>query len=536
VDGAAGAGGRPLFPRLRQALTGKGTASSDMGETIVSGEQVPNGTHREVVVNEDGIVSQTAGMGSRVKEGRQAMFGTRPRSVDGPCSSGTTLATSSATPPIPNSTPGMQSTPQQQNKVVAQAAPSNDWRKSWGQPVDHRSLADAAPASDTEVARSVLSRPTETTPARKMDMTALKTTDATPDAVAPPRPPTSVTESPRRTDPLIDPDKFSRNAAAKLVSGIDPDKFSRNAEAKLVSGMAPAGPGFGSPGAPIVQTPFNGKIPLGAQSVVAASDGLGTQFQYLPVPMMTMPDFKRPPSPPPPNLPAAPVPPQYVNAFTPASGGYGPAPMMPPAYAQAPGGMPNPYPVPPGFVPNPYYAMGPGMPPPAMTPGFSPVYRGPMPPNPFAGTPVMPASYMPSAPASSMNPAMDRQGAPTSTGMTSRVANPEMVHQLTATLRDALYPSQRELAANGLTAYDWRSNPTVLSALLTAAREDPAASVRAASVRCLVKMNIPGSQAVSVLQALCSDNDAHVRQEAEQALARLGSTASTGVQPVRAVQ
>ena len=60
-------------------------------------------------------------------------------------------------------------------------------------------------------------------------------------------------------------------------------------------------------------------------------------------------------------------------------------------------------------------------------------------------------------------------------------------------------------------------------ALLTAAREDPAATVRASCVRCLAKMKANCPPALATLQSLKSDSDPRVQREVEQALSILGA-------------
>jgi len=90
--------------------------------------------------------------------------------------------------------------------------------------------------------------------------------------------------------------------------------------------------------------------------------------------------------------------------------------------------------------------------------------------------------------------------------------------QLLITLRDSMYPSQREWAADQLIAGEGRNNPQVMQALVTGAREDPAPTVRAGCVRCLVKMKAADPGTVATLMALKSDHDIRVRHEAEEAL------------------
>src|SRR5207237_6531015 len=97
------------------------------------------------------------------------------------------------------------------------------------------------------------------------------------------------------------------------------------------------------------------------------------------------------------------------------------------------------------------------------------------------------------------------------------------LQQMVVALRDSLYPSQRELAAQSLGAADWRTHPEVVQALTMAAKEDPAATVRAGCVRCLANMNANTPPVVALVRGLKNDSDSRVRQEAERALAILAA-------------
>jgi hypothetical protein len=94
-------------------------------------------------------------------------------------------------------------------------------------------------------------------------------------------------------------------------------------------------------------------------------------------------------------------------------------------------------------------------------------------------------------------------------------------NDLLMTLHVSLYPSQREWAADRLTACDWRSNPQVVDGLVKAARNDPAPLVRAGCVRALARMHASSEPAIAAVRDLRADADARVRQEAEDALAAL---------------
>ena len=96
------------------------------------------------------------------------------------------------------------------------------------------------------------------------------------------------------------------------------------------------------------------------------------------------------------------------------------------------------------------------------------------------------------------------------------------LYQLQRMLGEDLLPSRREKAADMLSAMDWRHNREILGAILTAAGQDPAATVRAACVRCLVRMQADTLETVHLLQSLKADADPRGREEAEKALATLG--------------
>jgi hypothetical protein len=174
---------------------------------------------------------------------------------------------------------------------------------------------------------------------------------------------------------------------------------------------------------------------------------------------------------------------------------------------------------------------GPSGPPPMMGPAgcgpanamlppapYGPVVRmptPPTPPNPMGqgtqlamlppqrGTGVVQTGYQaPAAPA-----------APTAAGMTPQ--------QLNGMLRDALYPSQREWAAEKLSALDCKQNEAAVQTLTQVLHDDPAPSVRAACIRSLARMKADSYAVVSAIQSAKKDADARVCNEAEEALAVL---------------
>jgi hypothetical protein len=110
-------------------------------------------------------------------------------------------------------------------------------------------------------------------------------------------------------------------------------------------------------------------------------------------------------------------------------------------------------------------------------------------------------------------------------------------------LKMSSYPSQREWAANNLGTFDWHRHPVIVEALVTAAREDPAATVRAGCAYTLGRMHVTSEPVRATLRHLKEDRDPRVRADAEKALARLtGDPAPVPaadlnpVQPVRATQ
>jgi hypothetical protein len=354
---------------------------------------------------------------------------------------------------------------------------------------------------------------------------------------------------PASNDPLLNPDQVRSSRVEAKVGSLTPSPLANVAANS-------AGPGLpGMPGG--LQNP---PLTMGSGSVLAAQNGLPIPYHYMPVPVVTVPNPLRLPGPPPPDVPAPPQPTAFVNAFSPGKvapkpgegqqnpmaanalgpfnpGPYGPIPdprMMgypPQPVAQ---GMPypgmNPYLMP--YMVPPQMANGPGMMPPmpAMTPlgmqrpiaqvNYPSNYQGPMPPSPMIGSNMLPMPYpQPMQPTMPMpqagNLAMDRPGsAPAGQGAGS------LTHML-GQLRDSISPAERELAALNLANQDCRSHPEIVQALVTAARQDPAATVRAGCVHSLAVQNVNTLPVLTALNALKIDPDPRVRQEADQALTRL---------------
>ena len=91
-------------------------------------------------------------------------------------------------------------------------------------------------------------------------------------------------------------------------------------------------------------------------------------------------------------------------------------------------------------------------------------------------------------------------------------------------MRESLYPSQREWAAERLASLDWRRQPQVLDLLMERAKEDPAPTVRAECVRSLGRLKSDAPTVVEAVKSFRSDADPRVRQAADEAFANLAGT------------
>jgi hypothetical protein len=132
-----------------------------------------------------------------------------------------------------------------------------------------------------------------------------------------------------------------------------------------------------------------------------------------------------------------------------------------------------------------------------------------------------PHGPMPINPLMSVPPTMQDPRAIAATPASAPSAD---VPQLLATLKNSLYPSEREAAIEQLCEVNWREQPKVVEGLMKAAREDPAATVRAASIHAMAHMKVDTAGAVALVRDLKSDRDPRVRQEAEEALSAFGET------------
>jgi len=94
--------------------------------------------------------------------------------------------------------------------------------------------------------------------------------------------------------------------------------------------------------------------------------------------------------------------------------------------------------------------------------------------------------------------------------------------QFQRVIHDSLLPSEREMAVEAMSGFQREQDPTIVPALLRAAADDPAASVRAACVHGLVRMNANTLEVVNVLMNLKADPDLRVRREVHQAFVSFG--------------
>jgi hypothetical protein len=410
-----------------------------------------------------------------------------------------------------------------QTKPAVENAQPSDWRKSWGK--SEAQAKDDAKAKDEDKA--------------KTDKKAEET------AKAKPAPKKELPAAPLRSDPLLEPERYSKRPEIKAetskatAAAATPSPLMSSAQESAKPAPEPEKAKPAPASMAKVEPPAKAstiKVPLGAGSIAAAYENLQPgQVYYLPVPMVTVPPTAHTIRPP--QVPTS-LPPQVneamVNAF---SGGgavmptnYEQSAMAPNAFCNGQPMMdPSPmgYMAPPMMPTNPYgpmaQAMGPA--------GYSPMMGMPgmMPPAMMGAGGMAPQAMMGA-------PAMVYPGAMPVPQPAAPAADPQAASQLIQTLRDALYPSQREYAAEALAALDWRTHPQVFDALLTAARDDPAATVRMTCVRCLSSMNVNSSLVAMTFESLKSDSDPRVRNEVEQALAKLPQPKTTSpVQPAGAV-
>jgi hypothetical protein len=429
---------------------------------------------------------------------------------------------------VVTTTPAAKPAPTTLAKSATESAPPRDWRESWGKVEPWKNSARAKanppkpdpatqpdPIKDPDWYRSMALQqglPSKTT---------VQTTSAKP--VSPPENPPVV-----KTIPAMNPTRTLTPPGASTVVTAAPTPITT------------APPPKPSPGGPVEMRSEEGNAfwtpPPPAKPTAAQYNAFGPRDGATPpamggvpmgpmmggVPMGPMPmAFQPPPPPSPPPMMDTGVPSGMANAFTvtstrrPIPADFGPPQHMPNAFQddqaelqdQGMAAMPHPN------LPPQAQGMA-GYPHPQM-PGM------PMPGMPMPGMPMM----LPQGPMVGINPLMSVPPSPIPAPVAA--VAPESVPQSLATLKDALCPSQREMAAERLAELNWRMQPQVVESLMKAAREDPAASVRAACVHALAHMQVNTPAVVAAMRELKTDSDPHVRQEAEEALATLGQ--DTGV-------
>jgi hypothetical protein len=424
--------------------------------------------------------------------------------VPAPSSAPSTPTPASAVPAIPSPTASVPAATKPVTTVMqpsmgtagnkpasVTAAPPTDWRQSWGQTDDGKAQTTEKPAQSSTDSKSA--------PAKS----ALPQADS------------------KRPDPLQMPTQFDRRPLEEKPSAPKRDSMLLpSAAAPSTSTVKPAVTTVTEP----VKTPVSSAsipVPLGAQSVIQAGDPGPGGVRYIPVPMVTMPDVRRAPVPPmmTPSqvygtsgaVPAANE--MQVNAFTPAlsrqavaqtSNAFGGTMPTVPAASSA---QPMPAPAAAGMMAQ------------AMHPAGSNNLT-----NPALITPVLPGVALASQTVPAAYQATNLQAQPLSMPLTAGKPTPERVQQMVVALRDSLYPSQREWAVENMSAVDWRAHPQVVQALMTAAKEDPAPTVRASCVRCLANMKVNTMPVYSAVRDLKNDTDSRVRQEAERAMSVLTVT------------
>jgi HEAT repeats len=143
--------------------------------------------------------------------------------------------------------------------------------------------------------------------------------------------------------------------------------------------------------------------------------------------------------------------------------------------------------------------------------------------------PSSPAGYAATAPATAAAAPVMQAG--------YRQEKSSELSQLSVVMRESLYPSQREWAAERLASVDWRRQPQVLDLLMERAKQDPAPTVRAECVRSLGRLKSDAPGVVEAVKSFRSDADPRVRQEADEAFANLAGTTpawtGTGAPPSR---
>jgi hypothetical protein len=461
----------------------------------------------------------------------------------------TTLPKSIETP-VATTTP--KPTPKPAETKVVQAEPSN-WRESWGKmwgktDKPKEAATDTSKATDTKkpIVETKAETKTETKPLPPPDLPHVAET--------------------KKPDPLLsDPTKYSRRPLDEKLpakSEVPPTDLSRLPAAGGAPSVASVG---GAPNVASVGGAPNVASVGGAPNVASVGESLGAGARSVtdsgmvtsaPYPVAMLPTVntgpKSPPQMPMWQMPQAPQPinPGRGLALEANQGGiaynaFTPTEQTPPAPGTPAQGMlgnafstdTDPRPTPGVFGPM----CGP--PAPMMMPqgGYRPM-AGMLPPSPYG--PVVRMSAGPGTPNPvdqgtkvAMLPPQHGTGV-MQTGYQAPAAPPAKgmpPPQLTTMLHDALYPSQREWAAEKMSVLDWKQNDAAVQALTQAMREDPAPTVRATCIHSLAKMKADSFAVVSAIQAAKKDTDARVRNEADEALSVIAPGAPVPTAPSPAV-
>jgi|GEM_PF-5448182 hypothetical protein len=481
-------------------------------------------------------------------------------------SGGTNVGKTPLTPTGANTPPPAPSVATQSGGTsAAEPAKPGDWRQSWGKVESWKGSVQASSVKPIEVSKRVESTPVQIEPSTQPD--PLKAPDQYRDIVMNARLTNSKIPQPgqpskiSRLKELVAKPGRDRKGAALPPNRSFPAAAPTPTAPAAEEGMAAAPPpATDTPGTPPAQSPSR-VIMISADEPNAfwspQPPGAATQNGGARVANNA---FDREPAPPPQGIPPAstgimpngptsvpPVlpgimqgpPPQGLvlkNAPHPPTAPYTPPPGPPQPMAPdtgVPDAMANAFtlsatrrPIPADFggtpqEPNgfdPPVQMGDGSPPRAYGMAAPGAYRPPM-PNAMAMGPQAPIAVNPLM---RVPPSISAQSMGLNTA--AAAAPPAGVPQLLAALKDSLRPSEREAAAEQLSELSWRVQPLVVEGLMKSAREDPAATVRAACIRALAHMKVTTPAALALVRDLKTDRDLRVRQEAEEALNALGDS------------
>jgi hypothetical protein len=419
-------------------------------------------------------------------------------------------------------------------KAAIEPAKPRDWRESWGKVEPWKATAQA----NSDKPAEVVSRRAAPTPVqidvpsqpdplkapemyRGMAMSARPANSKIPEesAAAPaPRPKHRLFASKRPAEPKPPAAGMEAlaGAAAPASPNVPPPTQGGGRAIQLPANEANA---FWTPPEPPAQTPppkFN----------AFDRDANSPPPQGIPPAMARGPQMPMPPRGPMPMMspPMPPMPPMMANTGVPDAMGN--------AFTLA--GTRRPIPADFGGTPQESNGFGDAVPQMQGGQGLPPrAYQMGMPAMP--GMPGMPRPQMPNMMAMGANPLMSVPPTLVAPGGAVAAARSAGVPQLLTTLKDSLYPSQREWAAEQLSEMNWRMQPQVVNHLMTSAQADPAPTVRAACVHALAHMKVGTPEAAALVTNLKSDRDPRVRQEAEEALGTFGvpgnPPSDSGIQP-----